>query len=233
MPRYKRLSVLGCMLVILASQMLTPLAYDFQIAVKKSGTWRGIETDLIMFDPGLQPNSNKFVAAPVALTTYSTAFIEVGPIMTCYSNQTCQLRPYYSYATGTSSGFNEDTTRLLASGGNYGYRVDKTIVPNEFQAIFCDGLGCGGVWTQDMGRNDFPYVLTAVETTGGARMWPPVRVFSPKAKDIYNVWSPWCFDSVNTTHADGRVFPNPCVPAFNGWELQSGYQSFIPVVLKD
>lgn len=211
-----------------------PTAYDFQVAARKSGTWKGIDVDLIMFDPGLQPNSNKYVAAPVALTTYSssTDFIEIGPIKTCYTNQTCQLRPYYSYATSTASGFNEDTTRLLASGGNYGYKVDKTYVPNEFQAIFCSA-GCGTVWTQNMGRNDFPYVFTALETIGGARLWPPVKISNPKAKDANSTWASWCFDSVNTTHPDGKVFPNPCIPSNNGWELRSGYQSFIPIALKD
>lgn len=59
-----------------------PNGYDYQVAAKKSGTWKGIDTDLIMFDPGLQANSDKFVAAPVALTTYygSAVFIEIGPI---------------------------------------------------------------------------------------------------------------------------------------------------------
>jgi hypothetical protein len=212
-----------------------PNAYDFQIAAKKSGVWKGIDVDLIMFDPGLQANSNKFVAAPVALTTYWTSaiFIEIGPIKTCYANQTCQLRPYYSYATNTASGFSEDTTRLLASGGNYGYKVDKTNVNNEFQAIFCSGGGGGAVWTQNMGRNDFPYVFTALETTGGARLWPPIKISSPQAKDANGAWGSWCFDSINTTHPDGKVVPNPCVPSNNGWELRSGYQAFIPIALKD
>lgn len=186
-----------------------------------------------MVDPGLQPNSNKFVAAPVALTTYSasTIFIETGPIKTCYANQTCQLRPYYSYATSTASGFTEDTTRLLASGGNYGYRVVRTVVNNEFQAIFCSS-GCGVVWTQNMGRNDFPYLFTALETTGGARLWPPVKIANPKGKDATYTWSSWCFTSTNTTHTDGKVFPNPCDTSFNGWELRSGYQVFMPFTLK-
>ena len=211
-----------------------PDGYDFQVAAKKSGTWKGIDTDLIMFDPGLQANSDWYVAAPVALTTYYGAaiFIEIGPIKTCYTNQTCQLRPYYSYATATASGFTEDTTRLLSSGGNYGYKVDKTNVANEFQAIFCS-VGCGAVWTQNMGRNDFPYVLTALESTGGARLWPPVKILNPKAKDANSTWASWCFDSVNTTDPDGRVQPNPCIPSNNGWELRSGYQTFIPIVLKD
>ena len=233
MPQNNILSIFCFALVMLASHVLAPLAYDFQLAVKKAGTWKGIQADLVMFDPGLQPNSNKYVAAPVALTTNNADFIEIGPIETCYSNQTCQLRPYYSYVTGTSSGFNEDTTRLLASGGNYRYRVDKTIVSNEFQAIFCDGFGCGAVLTQDMGRSDFPYVFSALETTGGARMWPPVRISSPIAKDTSNTWSPWCFDSVNTTHPDGKVFPDPCDSSYNGWELRSGYQSYISIVLNN
>lgn len=188
-----------------------------------------------MVDPGLQPNSNKFVAAPVALTTYHapTIFIETGPIKTCYTNQTCQLRPYYSFVTSTATGFTEDTTRLLASGGNYGSRVVRTVNNNEFQAIFCSGAGCGVVWTQNMGRNDFPYVFTALETTGGARTpWPPIRVSSPKAKDASCTWSPWCFDSVTTTHPDGKVYPNPCESGYNGWELRSGFHVFVPLALK-
>lgn len=176
----------------------TPNQYDYQIAAKRSGTWIGIDTDVTFYDYGLEPNSGRFIAAPVALTVYQSGqnsyFIEAGPIKSCYAGGDCQLHPYFSLAVAGVGQFNIDTTRYLASGGLYGYKVDK-IGPSVFEAIFCSGGGCGHLVFEDMIRSDFPYLFTAVETTGGARWWPPVTVSSAKGKLYDNSWPNWCYDS--------------------------------------
>ncbi len=75
MLRHKSFLIVGIAIVsVLVVTMTSLAAYDFQIAVKKSGTWKGIEVDLIMVEPSLQPNSNMYVAAPVALTVMLRRF---------------------------------------------------------------------------------------------------------------------------------------------------------------
>lgn len=52
MLRIKLLIAVGIVIAFLLISTIASLAaYDFQIAVKKSGTWKGIEVDLIMFEP--------------------------------------------------------------------------------------------------------------------------------------------------------------------------------------
>ena len=209
-----------------------PEDFQDQVAAKKLGTWIGIDTYVNFYDYGLQPNSSKFIAAPVAITVYGSGqnsyFIEAGPIKSCYAGQDCQLHPYFSSAVAGVGQFNIDTTRFLADGGLYEYKVDK-IGPTVFEALFCSGGSCAHLVYEDMLRTDFPYLFTAVEKTGGARWWPPVTISSAKGKLSNNTWPNWCYDSTNTTIPALTV--TPC--SNYSWQFHGEYKAFVPLAMND
>ncbi len=238
-----------CLFAVLVSQASPGLASPtrvppsaavaFQVHAKKSGTWTGIDANVVMYEPPVSLTGNRFAAVPIAITNYSSGssltFLEVGPVKDCNSGRSCTLRPYWSYCkSGGTCAYLEDSSRTFASGGTYGFKVDKTSVANEFQGIICS-VGCGAIVTVDLGVATLPYVFTAVEGSGAspqARAGRPVRISVPKAKSGTGVWSDWCYDSSGAWQPDGQIYPNPCGTPTDGWELRNGFPLYMAVSMK-
>lgn len=192
---------------------------------------------LVRMDDPVYIQSGQFVAAPVALTTFSPSgsgssyFIEVGPIRDCRAGSDCKLRPYLATSKAGSYQFRLDTTRLLGSSLTYGYRVAKiqSTSDTEFQAIFCGG-GCGVVSTIDASRSDFPFVLTAGESSTLVRWITPIEVDNAKLR-VKNVstYVNWCYTQRSNSPNLANGIVTPCSQSTYRWEFIAAFRSFVPL----
>ncbi len=200
-----------------------------QVATMQSGTWRGIQASVAMLHPNNPPAS--IVATPVALTVYQSPpnshFFEVGPVRDCrvFVGDCGDLHPYVSMQKpSTSVTFIVDTTTSLASGGNYGYKIDR-VSSEHFSASFCDANGCRVLQNDiDLDRDNFPYLFIAGESDGPR--FVSSKVSNASSKNTNNSWSNYCYDPSLTVInvLDGRV--SPCVNY--SWEISYAYRIFVP-----
>lgn len=195
----------------------------------------GIDVDVAMDDP-TNISANQFVASPVALTNKfvqgsDLMFIEVGPIRNCTAASDCKLRPYYArQKLNQDYELLIDSTRLLSSGGRYGYRVFRTADASEtqFQTVFCSSSGCGVIATVNMERSSFPHVFTAGESTTGMRWLTPISVYSAKHRKQNADYENWCYTSTSITFSDGII--TPCNTSTYGWNFIAAKQVFLPLI---
>ena len=220
-------------------------ALESQVVAYSSGSWRGVESQIKFSIPGILPNSGQFVAAPLAISTLNEinipfAFIEAGPIKNRQNSSVgsdCKPHPYFSTQDQQDnfSDFAVDTTYELQEGVFYTYRVDTTQTTNRFQALFCDGLGCRQIGIRSfvnystpggsVVRTQFRYLFTAVESTGGVKVFPPVFFSNVKGKTASNQWQSQCYDT--TTSSIGNAEAAPCRDFT--WALWMKQRIYIPL----
>ena len=58
-----------------------------------------------------------------------------------------------------------DTSRNLANGGSYRYRIER-YTTNTWQALFCSGSGCTPMISGNLGVDTLPYVASGGESSG-------------------------------------------------------------------
>lgn len=167
-----------------------------------TGFW-GIDSYLTTPDPNLL--ILQWTAAPNAVTTlYGPQFIESGPSKNYKRDQgrqpygTCQdATGYYqeNFATDVNLGAGQlyHYKSYLLAGGNH-----------QWQSVYCDGVGCRGMITCNLGVDSLPYLVSGGESSGSDSHWGSVQTRSASyLTSGSGTYYLWCYSTTDVINAPG------------------------------
>jgi hypothetical protein len=142
------------------------LAQIFARRYSQSPGFTGVQAYLTTPNPPLYTGQS---GGPVVVSNFLSTFIESGPTKNC--DLGCGLHPYATYSDGSGPQQITRTDFTLAPNGWYQY-MSYFIGNNQWQAYFCDGIGCHLIVTANLGTSTGqPYVITGGENTWSAASW--------------------------------------------------------------
>ena len=161
-----------------------------------SAQYWGVDT--YMSFPDASISGGQFVSGPNAVSNRKggqpdLAFIESGPWKNCQSGADCKLHPYGTWRATNGTGGGYTATDLLL-GNNSQYHYYSTYLgSNKWQSVFCDGNGCRGMVTGNLGTDRLPYVLSGGESLSGARWGSVTTRYAAYKAFNSTTWQAWCY----------------------------------------
>lgn len=166
----------------------------------------------------MNPNiaAGNWAAGPNGTTwLVSPPFVESGPTKACDID--CGLHPYAAW--GTASGVLDqfvDTSRFLAAGGWYQYKNWFT-GNNEWEAQFCDGLGCHVLVRPNLGSSaSMPYVSSGGESNHmSTAIGSATTAWHQYILGGTTSFFDWCYTAVTNNTTSGTI--SACAPSDFSW----------------
>lgn len=179
------------------------------------GSFSGVDAYVSTPDPSMLDFSGQVVAGPVAVTDRNDHFIESGPEKRC--DWYCDIHPYWTWAVGKNIHTGEDTSVSLTVGGSYEYK-SINFSGTQWQAQFCDGIGCRGLVTADLGTSALSNVIAGGESATGTH-FGSISVYDarelPSGSSSYTLF--FCHYSI--IQNGGSLYN--CHNNTNGWTANS------------
>jgi hypothetical protein len=173
----------------------------------------GSYTNMTTPDPAITRGFSNGPTGTSALT--APPFIEAGPTKAC--DRDCGLHPYSSAENITGNYMeNVDTTKFLASGGNYIYK-NYFIGNNTWEGQWCDANGCYVLADWPLGTSTaMPDVASGGEASClGCPIGSLSTIFEYMIPGGTVTWTPWCYTAVHNTVGG---FISACGPNQN-WDI--------------
>lgn len=168
--------------------------------------YKGVEAYVTTPNPSIA--AGEWADGPTAITDFSAPpFIESGPTKAC--DRDCGLHPYASWMDRNGVyGDNIVMDRFLADGGRYKY-WSNFVGNHMWQAVWCDGNGCGQIGYVNLGVNwGLYHVISGGESNGPGT---PIGYLTTQYNWFHRVWDdawhPWCYAYA---HVNVNGYLSPC-----------------------